>query len=77
MDVWGAGCVAFELAVGTALFAGSSDIDQLSIICKTLGPLTRDQAHKYFQLTCFEELTKVRGMLHGFQLVTTIHPRLS
>ncbi|KAL0239895.1 hypothetical protein GEMRC1_010003 [Eukaryota sp. GEM-RC1] len=39
VDMWATGCVLAELATGRPLFAGDSDVDQLSLILSTLGPL--------------------------------------
>lgn len=39
VDVWAIGCVTGELMRGEALWPGKSDVDQLYLICKTLGDL--------------------------------------
>lgn len=39
VDVWAIGCVTAELMKGEALWPGKSDVDQLYLICKTLGNL--------------------------------------
>jgi len=56
VDMWGLGCVMSELATGQPLFAGSSDIDQLSIIHKALGPLTRSQRERAMELSGFQNI---------------------
>ncbi|XP_059151470.1 cyclin-dependent kinase-like 5 isoform X2 [Physella acuta] len=43
VDVWAIGCIMGELADGQALFPGDSEIDQLFVIQKILGPLPEDQ----------------------------------
>ncbi|XP_030372737.1 cyclin-dependent kinase 20 [Scaptodrosophila lebanonensis] len=37
MDMWAAGCVVAEMLRGVPLFAGTTDIEQLAIIIRTLG----------------------------------------
>ncbi|KAI8464500.1 MAG: flagellar associated protein [Monoraphidium minutum] len=41
VDVWAVGCIMAELSDGAALFPGDSDIDQLYIVQRMLGPLCR------------------------------------
>ena len=41
VDVWALGCVFAELLHGNPLWPGKSDVDQLYLIRKTLGTLTR------------------------------------
>eukprot|EP00930_Biecheleria_cincta_P001066 TRINITY_DN102231_c0_g1_i1.p1 TRINITY_DN102231_c0_g1~~TRINITY_DN102231_c0_g1_i1.p1 ORF type:complete len:464 (-),score=88.45 TRINITY_DN102231_c0_g1_i1:35-1426(-) len=55
-DMWSLGCVMTELTVGKALFAGESDIDQLHLIHKTLGPLTPEQQRRSMELTHAAEI---------------------
>lgn len=43
VDQWAIGCIMGELVDGQPLFPGESDIDQLYIIQRLLGPLTQDQ----------------------------------
>lgn len=43
VDMWAIGCIMAELIDGQPLFPGESDIDQLYIIQKLLGPLTSEQ----------------------------------
>jgi len=43
VDQWAIGCIMGELIDGQPLFPGESDIDQLYIIQRLLGPLTADQ----------------------------------
>jgi serine/threonine protein kinase len=42
-DVWSIGCILAEMATGTALAAGDSDIDQLQKIFAVLGTPTREE----------------------------------
>lgn len=37
IDIWGVGCIFFEMASGRALFPGSTVEDELHLIFKTLG----------------------------------------
>lgn len=59
VDIWGLGCVAAEMISGQALFPGDSDIDQLFIIINALGPLTREQTERCFELTGFVKFPEV------------------
>ncbi len=42
VDLWAVGCILGELTDGQPLFPGESEIDQLYLIQKTLGPLTNE-----------------------------------
>ena len=42
-DIWAIGCIMGELYDGQPLFPGESEIDQLYIIQRMLGPLTAEQ----------------------------------
>ena len=44
VDYWAIGCIMGELIDGQPLFPGESEIDQLYLIQKMLGPLTQEQA---------------------------------
>ena len=56
MDVWSVGCILGELCDGQALFAGESEIDQLYIILKILGPLTSNQMKLFYSNKRFNGL---------------------
>jgi len=43
VDLWAIGCIMGELYDGQPVFPGESEIDQLYIIQRLLGPLTEDQ----------------------------------
>mmetsp|Transcript_26121 Transcript_26121/g.57082 ORF Transcript_26121/g.57082 Transcript_26121/m.57082 type:complete len:752 (+) Transcript_26121:295-2550(+) len=43
VDMWAIGCIMGELVDGQPLFPGESDIDQLYIIQRLMGPLTDEQ----------------------------------
>ena len=49
VDVWAIGCIMGELIDGQPLFPGESEIDQLYIIQKILGPLTRAQTEMFLR----------------------------
>lgn len=42
VDMWAIGCIMGELSDGQPLFPGDSEMDQLYLIQKVLGPLTED-----------------------------------
>jgi len=54
VDMWGLGCIMGELTDGQPLFAGKSDIDQLCVIQKILGPLTSQQMERCLELSDFK-----------------------
>eukprot|EP01039_Chlorochromonas_danica_P006678 gene6678-7383_t len=43
VDMWAIGCIMGEISDGQPMFPGESEVDQLYIIQKVLGPLTQDQ----------------------------------
>ena len=47
VDMWAIGCIMGELTDGQPLFPGESEIDQLYLIQKVLGPLTPDQQEAF------------------------------
>ncbi|KAG9393624.1 cyclin-dependent kinase like [Carpediemonas membranifera] len=49
VDVWAAGCIFGELLDGQPMFPGESEIDQLFIIQRALGPLTRRQTESFLR----------------------------
>ena len=42
VDIWAIGCIMGEISDGQPLFPGESEIDQLFIVQKIIGPLTND-----------------------------------
>jgi len=54
VDMWGVGCIMGELTDGQPLFAGKSDIDQLCVIQRILGPLTSPQMERCLELSDFK-----------------------
>ncbi|KAM3127600.1 hypothetical protein pb186bvf_020305 [Paramecium bursaria] len=49
VDLWAVGCILGELADGQPLFPGESEIDQLYVIQKILGPLTNEQREAFLK----------------------------
>jgi renal tumor antigen len=47
MDLWGAGCVMFEITSLYPLFPGSNEVDQISRIHKVLGTPSQDILEKF------------------------------
>jgi cyclin-dependent kinase-like len=47
VDIWAIGCILGELTDGQPLFPGESEIDQLFLIQKILGPLTSEQMEMF------------------------------
>jgi len=47
VDLWAIGCILGELTDGQPLFPGESEIDQLFLIQKILGPLTSEQMEMF------------------------------
>lgn len=49
VDVWAIGCIMGELTDGQPLFPGESEIDQLYVIQKVMGPLTSGQTDMFLR----------------------------
>jgi len=49
VDVWALGCIMGELTDGQPLFAGESEVDQLFVIQKVLGPLTPEHMEMFLR----------------------------
>ncbi|XP_057314086.1 cyclin-dependent kinase-like 3 isoform X2 [Hydractinia symbiolongicarpus] len=56
VDVWSIGCILGELSDGQPVFPGESEIDQLYVIQKLIGPLPPSQMH------LFNINTRFRGL---------------
>lgn len=56
VDSWAIGCIMGELVDGQPVFPGESEIDQLYIIQRVLGPLTQDQMKIFLNTTRFAGL---------------------
>ncbi|KAH9496045.1 Cyclin-dependent kinase-like 5 [Bulinus truncatus] len=56
VDIWAIGCIMGELADGQALFPGDSEIDQLYVIQKILGPLPDEQMKVFLKNPRFHGL---------------------
>jgi cyclin-dependent kinase-like len=49
VDIWAIGCIMGELVDGQPLFPGESEIDQLYVVQKVLGPLTPEQMEMFLR----------------------------
>lgn len=49
VDVWAVGCIVGELTDGQPLFAGESEVDQLFVIQRVLGPLTPEHMRMFLR----------------------------
>ncbi|CAN0215023.1 unnamed protein product, partial [Discosporangium mesarthrocarpum] len=49
VDTWAIGCIMGELVDGQPLFPGESEIDQLYIVQRVLGPLTEDHMQLFLK----------------------------
>lgn len=47
VDIWAIGCILGELTDGQPLFPGESELDQLFVIQKVMGPLTPEQMEMF------------------------------
>ena len=75
VDIWAIGCIMGELYDGQPLFPGESEIDQLYIIQRMLGPLTAEQNDLFLQNPRFvglkvskNEMNKKKGFRRAFLL---------
>ncbi|XP_064865527.1 cyclin-dependent kinase-like 5 isoform X1 [Oncorhynchus nerka] len=64
VDMWSVGCILGELSDGQPLFPGESEIDQLFIIQKVLGPLPTEQMKLFYNNPRF----------HGLRFPAVNHP---
>merc|ERR1719284_183432 len=49
VDIWAFGCIMGELTDGQPLFAGESEVDQLFVIQKVMGPLTPEHMEMFLR----------------------------
>ena len=47
MDIWGFGCLLYEMLAGKALFPGKDELDQINKITKCLGVPPDELLKKY------------------------------
>nr|XP_054755024.1 cyclin-dependent kinase-like 5 isoform X1 [Lytechinus pictus] len=66
VDVWAIGCILGELSDGNAVFPGESEIDQLYMIQKILGPLP------HYQMAIFNNSPRFSGL--KFPSISVIEP---
>ena len=78
VDIWAIGCIMGELYDGQPLFPGESEIDQLYIIQRMLGPLTAEQNDLFLQNPRFvglkvskNEIKKLKKRLSSCFLAAT------
>ncbi|CAD8192140.1 unnamed protein product [Paramecium octaurelia] len=72
VDIWAIGCIMAELTDGQPLFQGQTEMDQLYLICKLLGPLTSEQKEAFLKNPRyvgmkFHEITKPDTIEKKFQ----------
>ncbi|XP_050416074.1 cyclin-dependent kinase-like 5 [Patella vulgata] len=56
VDIWAIGCIMGELSDGQPLFPGESEIDQLYVIQKIIGPLPPEQMNMFYKNPRFSGL---------------------
>lgn len=56
IDMWGVGCILFEMLTRKAMFPGSTTDEQLNLIFSTLGPPTPERAPSLFESPNFKAL---------------------
>ncbi|EFC46609.1 hypothetical protein NAEGRDRAFT_32161, partial [Naegleria gruberi] len=71
VDIWAIGCIMAELLTGRPIFPGQSEIDQLYLIQKLLGPLTKEQTKMFFKNPMFNgykfpDMTACEGLERRF-----------
>ncbi|XP_072170858.1 uncharacterized protein [Diadema setosum] len=66
VDVWAIGCILGELSDGNAVFPGESEIDQLFMIQKVLGPLP------HYQMAVFDSSPRFSGL--KFPSISVLEP---
>ena len=66
VDIWSIGCILGELSDGQPLFPGESEIDQLYMIQKVMGPLTPDQMTLFYNNSRFSGLKVSKGSICYF-----------
>ncbi|XP_073994644.1 cyclin-dependent kinase 17-like isoform X2 [Rhodnius prolixus] len=83
IDMWGVGCIFFEMASGRPLFPGSTVEEELSLITRLLGPLEGqadqgggDERKSNFKLAVIEALLTRAPRLHhdGVTLLASFLP---
>eukprot|EP00727_Mastigamoeba_balamuthi_P004322 m51a1_g13888 putative cmgc cdkl protein kinase (331) ;mRNA; r:670355-671914 len=47
VDIWAIGCLFCELLTGVPLFAGETDLDQLALIVRVIGPLIEEHEEAF------------------------------
>lgn len=75
VDIWSIGCILGELADGQPLFPGESEIDQLYVIQKIVGPLPPDQMNLFYNNSRFSGLKVRNNVLDEFIFHKTLVER--
>lgn len=75
VDIWAIGCIFAELSDGQPLFAGDSDLDQLSLILKTIGPITPRMVQIFERNPLYRRVTFPRTSVH--RTLTQRYPKQS
>uniref|UniRef100_A0A0N5BYM6 cyclin-dependent kinase n=1 Tax=Strongyloides papillosus TaxID=174720 RepID=A0A0N5BYM6_STREA len=56
IDMWGVGCILYEMIVGKAMFPGTCANDQLALIFKKLGLPNQDNGASFIECPKFKEI---------------------
>lgn len=72
IDIWGVGCILFEMLVHKPMFPGSSTDEQLNLIFQKLGTPTMDRYPELCSLPIFKTST-----FKKYQYPTSLHTKLS
>ncbi|ETO05800.1 cyclin-dependent kinase-like protein [Reticulomyxa filosa] len=81
IDIWAIGCIVAELIDSQPLFPGESDLDQLFLIRKVLGPLTEQQKELFsknprFLGATLPEIANPQTLSRRYQGHKTFHSSL-
>lgn len=77
VDIWALGCIMGELTDGQPLFAGETEVDQLFVIQKGLGRLTKDQAAMFFSNPRFAGIPLCKDYAETLETLERRYPHMS